>query len=176
MADFYIVTGGVGSSKNVIGAAFAKRYAIPLSFGESFYNDEQFALACAGTPFDTVESSAWAQRMAVSLAASGSCVVVCKHLDGAELPILKTCGTVHVIHTDPTTAEITARLAIEKKASHSMPPAGEHVFSRQASIAGEIIDWEQAREAARKAAEYEAMLEIWVREHEARIYAERGWI
>jgi gluconate kinase len=186
MADFYIVTGGVGSSKNIIGAAFAKRYAIPLLFGESFYNDEQFAQACAGTPFDTVESSAWAQRMAVSLAASGSCVVVCKHLDGAELPILKTCGTVHVIHTDPSLEETHSRIAAEQNIPHVMYAGITPNFAKPETVVADIIRLEhllnpELRAAAEKAGEeaaYKSWLDYYGKRHHAEILAQaqsRTW-
>jgi gluconate kinase len=186
MASFYFITGGIGSSKNLIGSAFARRYNVSLLLGESFYNDNQLALACAGTSFDAAEAATWAQSMTAPLAATGGCVVVCRHLHGAELPIWQTLGTVHVIHTDPTPEETHSRIAAEQGIPQVMYAGILPNFAKPETVAMDIITLEglinpELRAAAEKAREevaYESWRDYYGKRHHGEILAQaqiRTW-
>ena len=186
MASFYFITGGVGSSKNLIGAAFARRYNVSLLLGESFYDDNQLALACAGTSFDAAEAATWAHSMTAPLAATGGCVVVCRHLHGAELPTWETLGTVHIIHTDPTVEEMHSRIAAEQDIPHLMHDGILPNFVKPETVAADIITFEhlvdpELRAAAEKAREevaYKSWLDYYGKRHHAEILTQaqsRTW-
>jgi gluconate kinase len=148
MADFYIVTGGTGSNKTLIGIALASRHKIPLLFGEAFYNPHQFALACAGQTFDMWQSWYWARDMGPALKATGGCVLVCKHLHGTEVSTWETMGNVFIVHADATAAEMTAKWTTEQNALNRSDIAKRMSFNTQATVQEDIIRLEVSIEVA----------------------------
>lgn len=186
MADFYIVTGGTGSSKILIGTAFARRFNIPLLFGESFYNEKQFDMACAGITFDMLESFHWARDMVPALKATGGCVLVCKHLHGDELPSWQSCGRVFIVHADSTAEEMNARWTAEQYAPHIVSTAGQPRMSDPATVKDDMTHFlegaAKAEEAAaleyiakaEERAEYERQRAIYMAGHYERIMKEYG--
>ena len=186
MASFYFITGGIGSSKNLIGAAFARRYSIALLFGEIFYTDHQMALACAGISFDAAEAATWAHSMTVALAGTGGCVVVCRHLHGAELSSWETLGTVHIIHTDPTLEEMQSRILAEQDIPHLMNTGILPNFVKPETVAANIImlehlvdpEFHADAEKAREEVAYTSWLDYYGKRHHAEILTQaqgRTW-
>ena len=151
MADFYVVTGGTGSNKILIGMALASRHKIPLLFGEAFYNPHQFALACAGQAFGMWQSWYWARDMGPALRATGGCVLVCKHLDGFEVSSWETLGNVFIVHANPTAEEMTANWTTEQNALNRSDIAKRMSFNTPATVQEDIIRLEVSIEVAAEA-------------------------
>ena len=139
MADFYVVTGGTGSNKILIGMALASAHKIPLLFGEAFYNPHQFALACAGQTFDMWESWYWARDMGPALRATGGCVLVCKHLHGTEVSTWQTCGNVFIVHADATAEEMTEKWTAEQNSLNRSGIAKRMSFNTPATVQEDIV-------------------------------------
>lgn len=147
MADFYIVTGGTGSNKHLVGRALARKFRLPLLFGESFYDAEQFELAFAGTPFDVPKSIQWADSLCDALTKTGGCVLVCKPLDGAELPIWAHCGCIFVVHADPTAEALLASWTAEQSVLNRTGMAERQAFDHAANVQQAIVSFENAIDA-----------------------------
>ena len=170
----------------LIGTAFARRFNIPLLFGESFYNSKQFNLACAGATFDMWESFYWARDMIAALKATGGCVLVCKHLDGGELPSWQSCGRIFIIHADPTVEEMNARWTAEQQVPHLAATTGQPRLSNPATVQDDITNFlleaAKAEEAAAleyiakadERAAYERQMAIYAQAHHDRIMKEYG--
>ena len=166
--SFYIVTGGVGSSKILLGHAYARKNGIPVLFGESYYNDAQFEMACAGTPFDPLESSLWAHAVKRAMAVTGGCVLICRHISHSELDAWRVCGKIYAIDTDPSLEEFNARRTAEENHPHVTHSSKIPNYTRPESLEEDIVRRNNAREAAYDHAvrEYYKAEYIWGREME----------
>jgi gluconate kinase len=153
MANFYFVAGGTGSNKHLIGMALARKYGIPLLYGEMFYNHKQFKMACAGIPFDDEESLIWSHSMVEALNATGGCVVACNQLIGTEHGAWEPCGRISIIHAEASAEELMASWTTEQNAQHMKVKGGQWSFNHTENVGDDIQAMTLSIEAA--AAEFE---------------------